>query len=216
MQKIFNNKQLFELAMTHPSCASKRGGVNINNQRLEFLGDSVLGMLIAEMLYKLYPDEQEGELARRFSGLVNGEVLANVARKLGFGEMIKMASSEIDGGGRDNNSNLEDSVEAIIGALYLDGGIEKARDFVTEHWLELAQSLTEAPKDAKTSLQEWAQGRGLPLPEYNLVSQTGSAHAPEFVIEVSVKNNGAARATAPSKKQAQMEAAKNLLEKLTR
>jgi len=204
----FNDSELLKLALTHPSLAKKE-----NNQRLEFLGDSVLGMVVARIIYDLFPSEQEGELARRQAALVRGETLAQAARDIGLGDVLKVATSEIQSGGRDNPSNLEDAFEALIGAMYLDGGIIAVERFVGPRWNKLARSIVSAPKDAKTALQEWAQGRGLPLPVYKLLETVGSAHAPVFTIEVLVMDNGTATAKAPSKRAAEQMAAAILLER---
>lgn len=213
--KPFLESPLVQQALTHPSCGQKQDGVPFNNQRLEFLGDSVLGLVVAEMLYHLYPHEQEGELARRFAGLVCGERLVDVARSIGLGEMLLLSDSEIEHDGRENASNLEDACEALIGAIYLDQGFDAARTFIRVHWQELAESVSEPPKDPKTALQEWAQSKGLPLPNYRLLSETGPSHAPAFTIEVYVEQAGRAEATASSKKAAEREAAAQLLQSLS-
>lgn len=205
---------LVRQALTHPSRAEKQDGVPFNNQRLEFLGDAVLGLAVAELLYTMYPHEQEGDLARRFAALVCGECLVDVARTIGLGEALMLSDSEEENDGRRNPSSLEDACEALIGAIYLDAGFEAARGFVMQHWRHLAESLSEPPKDAKTALQEWAQGRGLPLPQYTLLREEGPSHAPLFTIEVSVQDQGRAEASAPSKKAAEREAAAALLARL--
>lgn len=205
----FLDISLLERALSHPSIANKA-----NNQRLEFLGDAVLGLVVAKIIYDLFPQEKEGELARRQASLVRGETLAQIAREIGLGDALKVALSEVQSGGRDNNSNLEDALEALIGAIYLDGGLTAAENFMLPRWSALAKTASSAPKDAKTALQEWAQGRGLPLPKYALVATIGSAHAPIFTIEASVEGFAPSRAQAASKKLAEHEAAKNLLEKL--
>ncbi len=205
---------LLRQALTHPSCGKTDKGVAYNNQRLEFLGDSVLGMVVADMLYRMYPQEQEGELARRFAALVCGDILVQVARSIGLGEALILSESEEENGGRDNPSNLEDACEALIGALYLDGGFAAAHAFIVQHWSERAQSVSEPPKDPKTALQEWAQARGLPLPLYEVVASSGPAHAPRFTIRVSVEGSGYAEAEANAKRYAEREAARLLMEQL--
>jgi len=207
----YRESVLVKQALTHPSCAQLKDGAPHNNQRLEFLGDAVLGMVIAEMLYDLYPQEQEGELARRLSALVCGPVLVDIARKIGLGEALIISDSEEQHDGRNNPSNLEDACEALIGALYLDGGLEAAGQFIYQHWYELAQSVTQAPKDPKTALQEWAQARGLPLPGYRVVREEGPAHAPRFTVQVSLPGYGEAEAEASAKRHAEREAAEKLL-----
>ncbi len=205
----FNDSELLRRALTHPSLAKKE-----NNQRLEFLGDAVIALIVARIVYDLFPNEKEGELARRQADLVRGETLAQVARDIGLGDVLNVATSEVQGGGRDNSSNLEDALEALIGAIYLDSGLEEVEKFVIPRWKDLAKNVTSAPKDAKTALQEWAQGDGLPLPNYEVVATSGSAHAPVFTIEVTVKGYAPASAKASSKRVAQQEAARILLERL--
>ena len=207
---IFDDGALLAQAMKHPSTHKSN-----NNQRLEFLGDAVLGLVIAEALYAQYPDEQEGELARRQAALVRGETLVGLAEGMALGEHLQLSQSEAQAGGRSTASNLEDACEALIGAIYLDGGLDAAKAWVLTHWQPLIESITEPPKDPKTALQEWAQGRGLGLPLYEVVGQSGPAHAPEFIISVAVENHGDAKASAGSKKQAEQLAAAALLEKLT-
>lgn len=210
----FSEPALLVQALTHPSTAQKMAGVAYNNQRLEFLGDAVLGMMVADMLFTLYPDESEGDLSRRLVSLVNGSVLAEVAQQLGLGEQLKLSVSEADAGGRALASNLEDACEALLGAVYLDGGIEAVKPIIERFWMPLAKQNRTPPKDPKTALQEWAQGRGYPLPQYSVVGETGLSHAPEFTIEVSVISGQTARAVAGSKKQAERLAAESLLKQL--
>jgi len=205
----FRNSALLKLALTHPSVAKTQ-----SNQRLEFLGDAVLGLVVARILYDLYPIEQEGELARRHAALVRGETLTQVARDIELGAVLHIGASETQGGGRDNASNLEDALEALIGAMYLDGGMEAAEAFIAPRWTELAQRAAAPPKDAKTALQEWAQARGLPVPTYTLVESTGPAHAPLFTIEAAVQGYPSAEAKAASKRFAEQTAAGMLLERL--
>ena len=207
----FKDEALLRLALTHPSCAKTEDDAPYNNQRLEFLGDSVLALLVAELLYSMYPHEQEGDLARRHSALVNGAQLSEVAKTLGLGESLQMSRSEEECGGRENASNLEDACEALIGAIYLDGGLQAAQAFVHAHWSKLAEAVSEPPKDPKTGLQEWAQARGLGLPVYRVASHTGPAHAPEFTISVEVEGYPPAQAVAGSKKQGERDAAEALL-----
>lgn len=206
----FKQPQLLTLALKHPSISKGQ-----SNQRLEFLGDSVLGLVIARLLYDMYPEEQEGELARRQAALVRGETLTKIARDLRLGEAIDITASEAQGGGRDNPSNLEDALEALIGAIYLDGGLEAAEAFIMPRWVEIARHTAAPPKDAKTTLQEWAQGRGLPVPTYTLIEHSGPAHAPIFTIEASLPGYAPASAKAASKRQAEQTAAGMLLEQLS-
>jgi ribonuclease-3 len=203
----FQRPELYDLAMTHRGVHGE-----VNNQRLEFLGDRVLGLVVAEMLYAAFPEAREGDLAKRHAALVCGETLAGVAEKIGLGEEMILSDSELGTGGRGNVSNLEDACEALIGALYVDGGLEPARQFITTHWQSLLREMITPPKDPKTALQEWAQGQGLGLPEYHEVARTGPAHAPEFLIEVTVEGYPPASGRAASKRAAEQAAAKALLE----
>lgn len=209
----FKDDSLLNRALTHRSCGQQEadGKTPYSNQRLEFLGDAVLGLVIADLLHGMYPTEQEGDLAKRYAALVRGETLAEIAAEISLGDALIMAESEVDGGGAENASNLEDACEALIGAIYLDGGIEAARNFIHTHWQERAETTSEPPKDPKTALQEWAQGRGYDLPAYEVLEATGPSHAPEFTIEVSVQEHGSAKASAGNKKIAEREAAQELL-----
>lgn len=211
---IFQSHALAEEALTHPSAAADKNGGSAHYQRLEFLGDAVLGLVVAEMLFSLFPDETEGELARRQAALVCGETLVPIAKEMELGALLRLSRSEEANSGRENASNLEDAAEAVIGAVYLDGGLEPARNLIRRYWLPYAKQAKEAPKDPKTALQEWAQARSLPLPEYRVLSEDGPAHAPEFLIEVEVQGQPQAQASGPSKKLAEREAARLLLEKL--
>lgn len=205
----FTQKRLLEEALTHPGCALSRKDAPYNYQRLEFLGDSVLGMVVAEMVYNLYPKDNEGSLAKRLAALVRGESLVDIARTLGLGAYMNVPAGS-DAAGRDNPSNLEDCLEALIGALYLDGGLDAAKAFIKGHWLPLARGVQAAPKDAKTALQEWLQGKGLVLPEYSVLETTGPAHAPIFTVQASAGGKTAS-AKAANKRQAEQMAAKILL-----
>ncbi len=206
LKESFKNPELFHLACTHRSMDGEE-----NNQRLEFLGDRVLGLVVADMLYRTFPSEREGDMAMRHAALVCADALALVARKLNFGELLIMADGEHNSGGRNINSNLSDMAEAMIGALYLDRGLEAAQEFIEAHWTELLHQNLTPPKDNKTLLQEWAQAQGLPLPEYQELERTGPAHAPEFTIEVTVQGYAPHHATGTSKREAQQQAAEKLL-----
>lgn len=203
----FKNKALIKEALTHPSL-SRKGG---DYERMEFLGDHVLGLTISEALYRRFPGEHEGQLTKRLAGLICGETLVKVARRLKLGEHIRMAASEEQSGGRDNKANLENAMEAVIGAIFLDQGFEVAKNFIISMWSDLIDNMVEPPKDAKSSLQEWAQGRSLPLPEYKVVSVEGAMHAPIFEISVHVKGQEVATGTGTSKRAAEQEAAARLL-----
>lgn len=210
----FSDGSLLQLALTHPSTARMRDGLPLNNQRLEFLGDAVLGMSVAAMLYHLYPDESEGDLSKRLVSLINGQQLAQVARSLNLAEHIILSTSEEESGGRRIESNLEDACEALIGALFLDGGLKAVTPLVTRFWKPLAIANAAPPKDPKTALQEWAQARAMALPDYRVIEQSGAAHAPEFTIEVRLSDNQSAQGIARTKKLAERAAAAAMLKKL--
>ncbi len=210
----FRDPALLTLALTHPSTAKLHQGVAYNNQRLEFLGDAVLGLGITRMLYGMYPLESEGDLSKRLVALVNGAQLARVAEDLALGEHLVLSQSESDSGGRALPSNLEDACEALLGALFLDGGLDAVLPMIERYWKPLAKTNIVPPKDAKTALQEWAQGRGLPLPAYKVVSESGPAHAPEFTVELDVRGQAPVQAVARTKKLAERMAAEALLKAL--
>jgi ribonuclease-3 len=180
---------------------------------MEFIGDRVLGLLIAEWLAERFPREQEGDLGRRLAVLVSQPVLAEVADAIGLGEALAVAPGEAKAGVRRRATVLADALEAALGALYLDGGIERARDFVRRAWDGVMGRLEKPPRDAKTMLQEWVQARGLDLPAYEVVSRVGPPHAPEFVVTVAVDGRTGS-GTAGSKRAAEQLAAKDLLQAL--
>lgn len=203
----FRQKGLLEEALTHPSCAK-----TYSNQRLEFLGDTVLGLMVAEILYRRFPKEKEGDLAKRHAALVRGETLSQWVVAKGLNQYLLLAAGEATSGGRDNPTNLEDLAEALFGAVYLDGGPDAVKATFEAHWDTLAQHEKAPPKDAKTTLQEWTQARGLPLPVYKLVGTDGPAHAPLFTIEVRLPDGTTCAATAATKRVAEREAARMMLE----
>lgn len=204
----FRTEALLKLALTHRSLARD---MDISNQRLEFLGDAVLGLAIAEMLYQLYPNEAEGDLSKRLVSLVNGEQLARIAEEMQLGTYLLLSDGEAEQGGRTNPSNLEDACEALLGAIYLDGGIDSVRIVVDRFWRPQAEALKAPPKDPKTTLQEWVQSKGLPLPEYVVVSADGPSHAPHFVIDVLIKDHPPARGEAGTKRVAERLAAQAMM-----
>lgn len=192
----FRDPALLALALTHRSCGS------LNNERLEFLGDSVLNHIIAERLFHLFPDCSEGELSRMRAALVRRESLASVARELAIGEAVSLGPGERKSGGHRRDSILADTLEALLGAVLLDGGQEAVSGRVLALFGERLESVSpgEATKDAKTSLQEYLQGRGLPLPEYDLAEVEGEDHCQQFTVEcrlaepaLSVSGSGTSR-----------------------
>jgi len=207
----FKDKDLALCALTHSSYGDGRRKTN-DNERLEFLGDRVLGLLTAETLFTLSP-ENEGGLARRLNALVRKETCARVARCLALGEALLMSPSEEKQGGRDKTSILGDACEALIAAIYLDGGYLAAQNFFDVYWRsEVEKVITKAAKDPKTALQEKSSAVGGGLPEYVVLEQSGPDHRPLFVIEVQVEGVGNAQGTGKSKKDAERYAALHLLE----
>lgn len=208
----FNDQSLLTEALTHPSATRRGKNAPRNNQRLEFLGDRVLGLVVAHLLIARFPHEEEGPLSRRHAALVRRETLAEIAGGFGLGDMLTFARSEEAGNGRVNPSILADALEALIGALYLDGGLEPAEQFVRARFEPYVGAMGQPPRDAKTALQEWAQGRGLSLPIYTLIDTSGPAHAPHFKVQVMLADFPPTAASASSKRQAEQAAAKALLE----
>ena len=206
----FANPALLALALRHPSAGNRTG----SNQRLEFLGDRVLGMVVAAMLYEGFPHEAEGALSQRFSALVRREALEDVARRLALGGHLTLSRSENDAGGRDKPANLANACEAVIGALYIDGGLDAAERFVRRHWAPAMDADPEPPRDPKTRLQEWTQSRALGLPVYRMLSSSGPAHNPLFEVEAEVAGFGKAAATGATKRAAEQGAAGALLARI--
>jgi ribonuclease-3 len=210
----FARPDLLREALTHRSAAGKpargHGKGAGSNERLEFVGDRVFGLLMAEWLAERFPHEQEGALGRRLAHLVSQPVLAAIAEHAGLPELLSVAPGESRAGIRRRATVLADATEATLGALYLDGGLPAARRFVRRAWDAAMTEQSVPPKDAKTALQEWAQGRGLPLPAYRLVSRDGPPHAPVFVIDVTVADR-TGTGTAGTKRAAEQEAAATLL-----
>ena len=204
----FRTPDLLSRALRHPSATSRPLE---NNQRLEFLGDRVLGLAVAEYLHEHFPQESEGALAKRLAALVRRDALARVANLLDLGGLIELGRSEDDSGGRTNPANLADALEAVIAALYLDGGADVATRFIRAQWAPLAAENREPPRDAKTRLQEWSQGRGGQLPAYVVTAETGPPHAPVFEVEVRLPGVAPARAEGSSKRAAEQGAAERML-----
>ena len=208
---IFNDKALALQALTHSSYGDGRREVQ-DNERLEFLGDRVLGLLTAEKLFQLNLDG-EGAMAQRLNALVRKETCARVARKLGVGDALEISASEEKQGGRDKISILGDACEALLAAIYLDGGFTAAKDFYDTHWAEeIALVTASSMKDPKTALQEKAARGGGAQPVYTVVERSGPDHRPLFVVEVAVDKIGKAKGSGKSKKDAERYAAQHLLE----
>ncbi|MFO1035701.1 MAG: ribonuclease III [Geminicoccaceae bacterium] len=214
----FARPSLLDEALTHassvgPAVAGRRHRRR-SYDRLEFLGDRVLGMVVAHLLFEQFPNDAEGALTQRQVALVRRETLAEVAGKLGVGSWVDVAPSEETSGGRANPALLADALEALIGALFLDGGYPVAHGFIETHFRPLLAGVAEPPRDAKMVLQEWAQGRGHPLPVYRLVGTEGPAHAARFTAEVTVADQPAARGEGASKRAAERAAAEQMLRRV--
>lgn len=205
----FADQSLLKRALTHSSLAatSKIGDL----ERLEFLGDRVLGLMTAETLWRKYPKMREGDLAPRFNALVRKETCAKAALALGLDALVKMSAQEEESGGRRKKAILGDVCEALLGALYIDGGLAAAQRVFDLYWTPNLESLSKRHRDAKTTLQEWSQERGLGAPKYEVVNSEGPAHAPAFTIDVTVKGFEPVRAEGQSKRSAQMAAARSFL-----
>lgn len=208
---VFHDRELLERALTHASVGE--GALKVRHyERLEFLGDRVLNLLAAERLMALNPDAREGEMSRLMAGLVNYHACARVARRIGLPEALRMAPSATKIGARDKDTVLGDACEALIGALYIDDGLEAARAFFLEFWTDEFARLDEPrTKDPKTQLQEWAQGRGLPLPAYKVVGREGPDHAPVFTVSVNVGDYEPEQAEGHSRQEAEKAAATMML-----
>ena len=206
----FKNRSLIELALTH---ASARPSLkpNEDNERLEFLGDRVLGLAIAELLTASFPDASEGELARRFNQLVRAETCAEVAQDWELGKLILMSGGEADSGGRGKKTILANACEAVLGAIFIDGGYAAARHIVHRFWAAELSGYGLATPDAKSVLQEWAQGRRLPLPRYIEIAREGPDHAPHFTAEVLIDGVAPERGHGANKRAAEQAAALAML-----
>jgi ribonuclease-3 len=206
----FRDGALLRRALTHASADAAR-----SNERLEFLGDRVLGLIVAEKLHALYPEDAEGALALKFNALARGAACARAALAAGLDAHLILAGSEAAHGGRAKPAILSGVCEAVIAALYLDGGMEAARSFITRYWAEMFAELGSEMRDAKTRLQEWAQGRGKAAPTYALVGREGPDHAPHFIVEARVAGLEPVTGEGSSKRQAEQDAARKLLSQVT-
>ncbi|MEL6520117.1 MAG: ribonuclease III [Pseudomonadota bacterium] len=207
----FERPALLAEAVTHGSLA---GGERTDNQRLEFLGDRVLGLVMAEALLEADQGAAEGKLAPRFNALVRKEACAAVARDIGLGEVLRLGRSEMVSGGRRKEALLGDAMEAVIAAVYRDAGFEAARKLVLRLWADRIERVDADARDPKTALQEWAQARGMPPPTYREVARDGPDHAPSFTIAAELASGARAQAQAGSKRQAEQAAASDLLARM--
>ena len=207
----FVRPDLLTEAVTHASISS---ATRSDNQRLEFLGDRVLGLVMAEALLEDDIGASEGKLAPRFNALVRKETCAEIAMSLDLGKVLKLGRSEMMSGGRRKQALLGDAMEAVIAAVYRDGGFSAAKDLILNLWNSHIETVADDARDAKTALQEWAQGRGLPLPKYSIVERTGPDHAPTFTIAVSVGDTPPAQGEGSTRRTAEQAAAGALMERL--
>jgi ribonuclease-3 len=205
-----NDLSLFETALTH---SSTKGS---NYERLEFLGDRVIGLLIARWLYERFPAEPEGKLSRRFNSLVARETCAEVGRELGLPALIRLGKQAREDGANRSDNVVGDVVEALAGALFVEGGLEPAEKFVRRYWTPLIEEQRKAPKHPKSALQELAAAKGLSNPDYEVTSRSGAHHMPHFTVQVSIDQLGQAEGEGASKQEAETAAAAALLEILAR
>jgi len=215
LKSIFKNQDLLTQALTHKSWVNEHKNQRESNERLEFLGDAVLEFVVSNELYQNIPDKEEGFLTALRANLVNTQNLANIARKLNVGKVIFLAKGEEEGGGRENPSLLADTVEAIIGAFFLDQGIEPVYQFIKEHIVaQVPEKLSRPLKDAKSRLQEYIQAQKLPTPKYKVIEESGPDHNKKFIVEVSVDNKELGKGEGKSKSVAEQKAADNALSRL--
>ncbi|VWX57177.1 ribonuclease III [Sphingorhabdus sp. 109] len=201
--------ELYVRAATHGSHGEK------DYQRLEFLGDRVLGLVIADHLYHQFPNEPEGQLSQRLNGLVSGSVCGEVARQIGVGNHVLLGKQARDDGARKSVKVLGDVMESLIGAVYIDHGMDAAREFILSHWENRVSTTAGDVRHPKSALQEWAAANNRKIPEYELVDKSGPDHDLKFTVRVSVRNVGEVMATASAIQAAQTEAAKKFLETFT-
>ncbi|MET4674654.1 MULTISPECIES: ribonuclease III [unclassified Luteibacter] len=206
----FRNPTLAALALTHRSVGKP------NNERMEFLGDALLGAIVAELLFEVHPNASEGELSRLRAQLVNGEALAVIARELALGEVLKLGPGELKSGGFRRDSILSDAFEALIAAVYMDDGFDACRQVVRRLFMPRVAELKRSSKDAKTRLQEWLQGRGLPLPAYELTDSYGEDHAKTFDVSCCIDEPEPIRVEGRggSRRAAEQDAAEAVLRRL--
>ncbi|WP_294925952.1 ribonuclease III [uncultured Paracoccus sp.] len=208
----FARPELLIRALTHGSVAST---TRPDNQRLEFLGDRVLGLTVAEALVMADPDASEGQLAPRYNALVRGETCAAIAREIGLGQVLKLGRSEMISGGRRKDALLADAMEAVLAAVYLDAGFQAARDTILRLWASRLANVEDDARDAKTALQEWAQAQGMKPPRYVQAGRSGPDHAPEFAIRVELDDGRHASAQGKgTKRSIEQLAAQALLKQL--
>ncbi|MDY0340702.1 MAG: ribonuclease III [Coriobacteriia bacterium] len=206
----FSDDRLLAEALTHPSYAAEHGGME-SYDRLEFLGDAVLGFIVADRMFRTFPEEPEGDLTKRKHSIVSGAALSPVATALGVGDLLRLGRGADAAGERERPSVLENALEALVGAVYLDGGLEPAREFVAGFETALPTQHASAAADAKSLLQQWTQADSGSLPVYRVVAAEGPPHARTFTVEVSIDERVTGTGTGPSKQAAEKAAAAQAL-----
>ena len=215
LKKSFKDSELIKQALTHRSWVNEHPGERDTNERLEFLGDAVLEFIVSKELYLKFPNKKEGFLTSLRANLVNTIGLSMVARELKIGQYLYLSKGEEESGGRNNSSLLADTMEAVIGAIFLDQGITKTEEFIRENILSKTQKLINQPlKDPKSRLQEAIQAKGMPAPRYVVIKESGPDHQKIFVVKVFANGKALARGTGKNKAEAEQEAAKKALEKI--
>lgn len=212
IKESFKNTELFNHALTHRSWVNEHKGERTSNERLEFLGDAILEFVVSNEIFQKYPNKEEGYLTALRANLVNTVALSDFANKIELGKYLFLSKGEEESGGRTNYSLLADTVEAIIGAIYIDRGLAAASDFISDNLLSEMDMVARLPlKDAKSRLQEYVQSQSLPAPKYSVVEETGPDHDKKFVIEVMVKAESWGTGTGKSKSAAEQAAAAQAL-----
>ncbi len=212
LQFNFQDTDYIQKALTHSSAHHDSEGKDY--ERLEFLGDRIVNLIVADLLFHTFREEREGALAKRHTALIRTETLADMARELKLGEFVYLSDSERKAGGAENDNILADIMEAVTAAIYLDAGFEKAEDFFHRVLGDRLHSMAEPPRDPKTTLQEWSQAQNIGLPIYEVIGQDGPDHAPTFTIQVSLPGYEPQSASSTSKKRAEKDAAQKLLDSI--
>src|SRR3972149_3965444 len=208
LKKLFSDDELLAQSLTHKSWVNEHPGERASNERLEFLGDAILEFVISKTLYSAFPDKEEGYLTALRANLVNTQNLATLAKKLDVGESLFLSKGEEDGGGREKTSLLADTVEAIIGALFLDRGIPTTEEFIKLNLVsEIPEKVGKPLKDPKSRLQEYIQAEGLPAPKYKVIQESGPDHKKRFILEVVVGDKALAKGEGKNKSEAEQKAA---------
>lgn len=214
LKKSFKNKELLDHALTHRSWVNEHKGQRTSNERMEFLGDAILEYVVSKEIYNNFPDKEEGYLTALRANLVNTVALADIAKKMQVGPLLFLSKGEEDGGGRESTSLLADTVEAIIGAIFLDRGLDSAEDFIKKNILSSVNEKTNKPlKDYKSRLQEYVQAKGFSAPKYKVIEESGPDHNKNFVVEVIIGEKAWGKGSGKSKSAAEQEAACQALAK---